>query len=108
MVVYHLTRAEHALSAIALRRLKISRFRDLNDPFELIGADLRDKDDRKQFRALQIALQEKYGVLCFSRSWSHPLLWSHYADKHRGICLGFDIPDDDLENVIYVAKPLRM
>jgi hypothetical protein len=30
-----------------------------------------------------------------SRDWRHPLLWGHYADKHKGICLGFDVTDDD-------------
>lgn len=28
-------------------------------------------------------------VFCLSASDSHPLLWSHYADCHRGICLHF-------------------
>jgi hypothetical protein len=36
------------------------------------------------------------GILCFSRKWSNSLLWSHYADKHRGIAIGFDVPDNDL------------
>ena len=28
-------------------------------------------------------------VFCLSASEVHPLLWSHYADSHRGICLHF-------------------
>lgn len=28
-------------------------------------------------------------VFCLSASDSHPLLWSHYADSHRGVCLHF-------------------
>jgi len=28
---------------------------------------------------------------CFTSSWDNELMWSHYADKHRGICVGFDI-----------------
>lgn len=30
------------------------------------------------------------GVLCFSASGTHPLLWAHYADSHRGVCLEYD------------------
>jgi hypothetical protein len=30
------------------------------------------------------------GIVCFSRVPSHILMWSHYADKHQGVCLGFD------------------
>lgn len=26
-------------------------------------------------------------VFCMSATQSHPLLWSHYADSHRGVCL---------------------
>ncbi|CUS37678.1 DUF2971 domain-containing protein [Candidatus Nitrospira nitrificans] len=44
----------------------------------------------------------QYGVLCFSRTWRNPVLWSHYADKHRGICLGFDVPDHLLKSVTYL------
>ncbi len=32
------------------------------------------------------------------------MLWSHYGDKHRGICLGFDVPDEMLEPIDYVES----
>ena len=28
-------------------------------------------------------------------------MWSHYADKHRGMCLGFDVPQTLAEKVFY-------
>lgn len=31
------------------------------------------------------------GVTCFSKSFKKTLMWSHYANKHSGICLGFNI-----------------
>ena len=30
-----------------------------------------------------------YGVLSMSTEWDNILMWAHYADKHRGICVGF-------------------
>jgi hypothetical protein len=36
------------------------------------------------------------------------MLWSHYADKHRGICLGFDVPDRKVVPVTYDARRLEM
>ena len=30
------------------------------------------------------------GVSCFSRNNSNLLMWSHYADSHKGMCLEFD------------------
>jgi hypothetical protein len=43
----------------------------------------------------------RLGLLCFSRNWKNPVLWSHYAEKHTGICLGFDA--DDVVPVTYTA-----
>jgi hypothetical protein len=41
------------------------------------------------------------GLLCFSADWTNPVLWSHYAAKHRGICLGFDLKRNRAELVRY-------
>ena len=34
------------------------------------------------------------GVFSLATSWNCPLMWSHYADEHRGICIEFE-PDDN-------------
>ena len=47
MKLYHLTGAQFALSNLALCRIKISRFSDLNDPFELMAVNLSDDDERR-------------------------------------------------------------
>ena len=31
------------------------------------------------------------GVCCFSAVINNPLLWSHYADQHRGVCIGYSL-----------------
>jgi hypothetical protein len=36
----------------------------------------------------------KHGLISFSKKWSNPVLWLHYADNHRGMALGFDIAGD--------------
>ena len=33
---------------------------------------------------------DRLGVLCLSAAPDVPLLWSHYASAHTGVCLGFD------------------
>jgi len=40
-------------------------------------------------KALQMFIQS-LGILSFSRTPTDALLWSHYAEGHSGICLGFD------------------
>jgi|SRR6185312_15311072 len=101
MRLYNLSDATHTLINISLKRMKVSRIADLNDPFELLSVNLRDKRLRDGFRAAKEKIHSENGVLCFSRSWSNPVLWSHYADKHRGMCLGFDVDDRCVMPVSY-------
>ena len=51
MRVFNLTTSQFALSNIALRRLKVARFNDLNDPFELLAVDVAARDLRAGMRA---------------------------------------------------------
>ena len=37
----------------------------------------------------------KRGITCFSRDNANILMWSHYANNHSGVCLGFDIDESD-------------
>jgi len=90
--------------ALEKRRLKVGLFTDLNDPFELLANKLTDAKKRRRLRKRIRQLGERVGVLCFSRSWQNPVMWSHYADKHRGICLGFSIADELLLQVRYCEK----
>lgn len=49
---------------------------------------------------------EKQGVLSLAGNWSCPLMWSHYADEHRGICIEYDLKEHhfcDLRKVSYKA-----
>ena len=101
MRVYHLCHASHAISNISKKRLKVSRYHDLNDPFELLAGDLTDPSLRADTERFKDEFGRTRGLLCFSRNWKDPVLWSHYADKHRGICLGFDLDDYYSQNVKY-------
>ena len=104
MRVFNLAPAHFALSNIALKRLKLTRFHSLNDPFEMLAIDVASGDLRTGIRAKKSQIDGAEGILCFSKHWKNPLLWSHYADKHRGIALGFDVPNSSLKPVRYVAR----
>lgn len=106
MIVYHLCEAKWALDNLENGRLKVSQIEDLNDPFELSGPYLKTKEERKQFRSWRTNMAKEFGMLCFSRDWSNPVLWSHYAKKHTGIAIGFEIPSKMLMDVIYSATRL--
>jgi hypothetical protein len=106
MRVYKFLNSEFAMKDIWERRMKISEISDLNDPFELIPCDLSDPRHLYAVLATRDEMTRNRGLLCFSCSWTNPLLWAHYSDKHRGMCLGFDIPDDVARAVDYVDERL--
>jgi hypothetical protein len=38
-------------------------------------------------------------ILCFCKTWDLPLLWSHYASSHRGICVCYSFDQQHLPNL---------
>jgi hypothetical protein len=85
--------AKYGLDSIEKRRLKQSRVSDLNDPFELRSFDVTDFVFRNTFLETSKNVDENRGLLCFSANWKNPVIWAHYSDKHKGLCLGFEIPE---------------
>ncbi len=102
MLAYKFLCEHFALENIQHRRIKISEYDDLNDPFELIPFNISVPWEREWLIESRNAMARTLGVLSFSRSWSNPVLWAHYSDKHRGICLGFEVPDGALTPVNYI------
>jgi len=95
MRLYYMTSHRIAVDHIfPERRMKLSRFHELNDPFELKPHTLTDKKLRSLIDALEREYFSHQGILCFSDNWRSPVMWAHYAEKHNGICLGFDVAND--------------
>ena len=104
MRLCHFISSQYALSAIRDRRLKVAQVQDLNDPFEFLCSDLPDPQSRRDFSSFKIWAAQRYGILCFTRAWRNPLMWSHYADKHKGVVLEFEVSDDTTVKVSYVQE----
>ena len=64
---------------------------DLNDPFEINPIKLSTPKPRQLWGGFVRDLGNKFGVVCICKKCNNPLSWSHYADKHYGLCLGFDL-----------------
>ena len=106
---YHLTSSDYGISSISLSRLKVARFSEANDPFELTAFNSHNREIRRLLRRFNVSQNSKMGLLCFSRNWTEPLLWSHYASKHEGICLGFDLRrGNEVQEVRYEKKRSRV
>lgn len=107
MNVYHFLSAKWGLEAISKRRLKISRMNSLNDPFEFISLNCREKEFLNTLKTTIKDLDLNFGLICFSANNSNPVKWSHYADRHKGICLGFDVPIETLDKVDYINERIE-
>jgi len=73
----------------------------MNDPFELLAVEASDKLTRSFLRANREQVHEIAGFICFSKGWQNPVQWSHYAERHHGLCLGFDVNDEHLGEIQY-------
>ena len=100
MKVYHFISEQFALDVISDQRLKISLLNDLNDPFELNAVDLPDYESRKKASDFKKHMANQYGILCFSKGWRNPLLWSHYANRHKGVAIEIEVQDN-------IAHPIK-
>ena len=52
----------------------------------------------------ELLCQYDTGIMSLAERSTCPLMWSHYGDQHRGICIGYSVPDrvaDDVHKVKY-------
>jgi hypothetical protein len=96
--LYYFTNEQWALHNIALKHLKVSDINTLNDPYEFTGY-VADADHLKNpFKKM---ISDNYRIICFSQSCESPLMWAHYADNHKGVCLKFEVHEDDCSDITY-------
>jgi hypothetical protein len=86
---YHFSEAKYAICNIKNARIKATRISEANDPFEFEGFQVDNGLFRDAIRKLKDKTDANLSVLCFSKDWRSPALWAHYAERHKGICLGF-------------------
>lgn len=52
-------------------------------------------DPEALFPRLREQLAE-VGIFSLSEVADHPLMWAHYAEQHRGLCIGFEVTDESV------------
>lgn len=100
--VYRYFSKENAVKTLASRKLKLGRFSELNDPFEALPrfSNLPKNLPRSEIERFEHNLMSnfnrRFGILSFTgpATIDKPIMWSHYADQHKGIAIGFDIIPD--------------
>ncbi len=104
MRAYYFTNEEYGLSNLEKRHIKLARVNELNDPFEFLAA--ATPEEMEDFVRLKNCHHNWFGLVCFSKNWRNPVQWGHYADKHKGLCLGFDVTNDFLSSITYSEHPI--
>jgi hypothetical protein len=102
---------KYFLDSIVHPALHFSKPKGFNDPFDcninlrrIIARAAKVATDPQRVHNLRRVLEtnapdewakivETVGVCSFSVSGMHILMWSHYADHHKGVCLTYQVPD---------------
>ena len=102
MRLYKFLSIDHAVDNLVKRRIKISEYDEMNDPFELLAVSVKPEILGRGM----IDVIKSGGAVCLSATESEPLLWSHYAEKHQGCCIAFEVAEGEfLKQTIPVEKP---
>ena len=115
---------ENTLAIFINQELYFAKAESFNDPFDCqfnlfegVKAFLTDIDQKEYIEdeKRMHEIKEQYvrankeisssGILALSEEGKNILMWSHYANKHKGICIGFDAKGlrDDFKTMIHVA-----
>lgn len=108
---------KYLIDALVKCTIHFSSPNDLNDPFDcrvdikkavLQAIDIttgKRKDVLTKFSETMESLLDQiqkdssnFSVCSFSLKIDEPLLWSHYANKHKGVCLTYTFPESFLDN----------
>ena len=100
---------EFVADILCKQRFYASSFFDLNDPMEGL---FEYKPGTKQKYIDSIVMgKQKLRICSFSRDPENLLLWAHYADGFKGVCIELDIkkPRDNSFKIVKVTyEPGRL
>ncbi len=119
--LYKFVNKETFIKIVETKSLKFTYPQNFNDPFDcsvdriefkivenlcaLVKADLEEltrifgkqlkyfseKDFEQYYKSSVIQKIEETAITCFSLNNLNQLMWAHYADKHQGVCLVYDL-----------------
>jgi hypothetical protein len=88
---------EKALACIGEHRHLSSEYGDYKTNAEAAAAYTDSL--RREVQGLLYSKLKSLGVLSLAARWNCPLMWSHYADEHRGLCIEYDTIDHHCKNL---------
>jgi hypothetical protein len=110
MVYKYLTAARffECIDEYLAGKLYFANWKDMNDPMEgfFMVHKSTNEDISMHDKLLNELKKEKqrYKICSVSREPDNYLLWSHYADSHKGICIGIEANKPDLQPYVVEYK----
>jgi len=96
---------EHVADIFCNERFYAAQFFDLNDPME--GIFHAKPDTKKEYLEKIREGKRKLRICSFARDFHNLLLWAHYADGFKGICIEVELnewPDQEVTRVHYDSR----
>jgi hypothetical protein len=110
---------DRELDAIEQHYVFCPTYREMNDPMEGLYAStqcVREKSDYQKF--MRDVQDEKLGIgiASFCEIWDNDVMWAHYADGFRGICVAYSVSKlmegldsrHSLARIVYGDPPFNM
>ena len=94
-----LSNLRYFLDILVNKRLYMATYSELNDPME--GAYLvsgNNSSATNQWLQLLRSAKHDWRICSFSKKYNNILMWSHYADSHKGCCIECEV----------VSKPVNI
>lgn len=101
----------NALSAILAEDTVIGKIERLTELTEYKGKDIRKEIEKVHstlepiIPKLKEIINSRFAISCFSTSPDNILMWSHYANKHRGFCVEYDFSKMKAQNILLMLYP---
>lgn len=106
MILYKYVSREAAVKILETGSIGFTQSSYFNDPFDTPSYPRQESEsiEDRLFGDIKLMAKERLwetntGVLSLTRTPTNPLMWAHYADKHRGVVLGFDMNEMGLTDV---------
>jgi hypothetical protein len=104
-----LKKFEQELGAIKDGYVFCAAYDNLNDPMEGVFRSskiFRESDNYGDARRAILENKTRIGLSSFSEVHDHELMWAHYADQYRGICIAYSFAKllDDLDKDVSFVR----
>ena len=93
--LYKYVSAKYVKDILDNHRLYLNDGKCFNDPFEIMVMD-KDTSNAKLIDGLHI--------LSLTNSFQNKLMWSHYSDSYKGVCLTVKVPNHLVYPMCYSTK----